>query len=68
MHDFFFVNSANAESQITNTNLVAVIVDKKLYDNNAIRSRVERYATDYIQQKISDSKAIVLPINIDPAD
>jgi len=65
MHDFFFVNFAHAEDPIQNTNLVAVIVDKRLYDNNAIENKIRRYATDYIQQKISDSKAIVLPINIE---
>jgi hypothetical protein len=44
---------------------VAVIVDKKIYDNSSMETYLKRYATDYIQQKISDSKAIVLPINID---
>jgi hypothetical protein len=43
--------------------LVAVFVDKDIYQNT--KSDIERYATDYIQQRISNSKAIVLPINVE---
>jgi len=42
--------------------LVAVFVDKDVYQNS--KSSIEWYATDYIQQRVSNSKAIVLPINI----
>ncbi|HCY21591.1 TPA: hypothetical protein DIC40_07265 [Patescibacteria group bacterium] len=40
---------------------MAVFVDKDIYQN--AKSDIEWYATDYIQQRISNSKALVLPIN-----
>ena len=64
MHDVFCLNrqTAHAEDVITNTNLIAIIVDQDIYSD--LDNEIQRYATDYIQQKISDSKAIVLPIDI----
>ncbi|MDD3263232.1 MAG: VCBS repeat-containing protein [Candidatus Absconditabacteria bacterium] len=43
------------------TNLIAVFVDKDVYQNS--KNSIERYATDYIQQRVSNSKALILPIN-----
>ncbi|MBU0626163.1 hypothetical protein KKG31_07885 [Patescibacteria group bacterium] len=65
MNDVFFFNirtASAAEPTITNTNLVAIIVDKDIYSD--LEDDIKTYATDYVQQKISDSKAIVLPIDI----
>ena len=60
-----------AENQLDYTNLVAVFVDNKLY--NPLESDIKRYAQNYIQWKdsdnrynaISNSKAIVLPVDIE---
>ncbi|MFA5747781.1 MAG: hypothetical protein WC872_01575, partial [Candidatus Absconditabacterales bacterium] len=63
LNSVFFVDRKKvvAENTTTSTNLVAILIDKDLYEN--IKSNIQSYATDYIQQKISNSKAIVLPIN-----
>lgn len=62
----------NNESQKDYTNIVAIIVNKKIYDNNKIRKDIEWYATEYIQWKwnkkytsVSNSKALVFPIDVD---
>ncbi|HCB52057.1 TPA: hypothetical protein DEP21_05875 [Patescibacteria group bacterium] len=62
MQSWFFVDagSITTESVQKRTHLVAVIVDKDIYQN--LKSDVEWYATEYIQNQISDSKAIILPI------
>jgi hypothetical protein len=43
-------------------NLVALIVDKNLY-NGSLKNSIDRYTSNYIQQKISNSRAIVFPID-----
>ncbi|MEI7918884.1 MAG: hypothetical protein WCH65_01355 [bacterium] len=43
------------------TNLVAVFVDKNIYQD--IKTNLIRYTTAYIQKKIANSKAIVFPID-----
>jgi hypothetical protein len=43
------------------TNIIAVFVDKDVYQSS--KNDIEWYATDYVQQRISNSKALVLPIN-----
>ncbi len=43
------------------TNIIAVFVDKDTYQG--IQSDIQRYTTEYIQQKIGNSKAIVFPID-----
>lgn len=40
---------------------MAILVDDKIY--NQIEPELKRYATDYIQQKYANSKALVLKIN-----
>jgi hypothetical protein len=59
----FFVDVKNilAENPTNTIHLIAVFVDKDVYSNQ--KSNIERYATEYIQKKISNSKAIVMPIN-----
>ena len=58
------------EDQIEYTNIVAIIVNDKIY--NQIKNDVEWYATNYIQwawdnqyTAISNSKALVFPVNTD---
>lgn len=43
------------------TNLVAVFVDKDIYKD--IQANLVRYTTTYIQKKVANSKAIVLPVD-----
>ena len=43
------------------TNIVAVFVDKNIYQN--IKANLIRYTTTYIQKRIGNSKAVVLPID-----
>jgi hypothetical protein len=43
------------------TNLVAVLVDDKIYPQ--IETDLKRYTTQYIQKKYKNSKALVLKIN-----
>lgn len=45
------------------TNIVAVLVDKDLYTNTNLRNSLERYTTQYIQSKISNSKAVIFPLD-----
>ena len=63
-------NQNNYTNQTKITNIVAIIVNDKIYDR--IKGDVEWYATTYIQWKwnskytaISNSKALVFPINVD---
>lgn len=60
-----------SEDMLDYTNIVAIIVNDQIYDR--IKSDIEWYATTYIQWKdsnhaytaISNSKALVFPINVD---
>ena len=40
-----------------------MLVDKDLYSNTNLKNSLERYTTQYIQQKISNSKAVVFPLD-----
>lgn len=51
-----------ANTRYPNTNLVAVIVDQELYKTSA-QSSIERYAQRYIQSRLSDTKAIIFPVD-----
>ncbi len=65
------LNKTYAESQLDYTNLVAIFVDEEIYDD--IETDIKRYAQTYIQwedsddryNSISNSKAIVMPIDIE---
>lgn len=57
------INYAQAETPIDNIHLVAVIVDKKLYDDSTVKTDIQRYAQQYIQQEMGASKALVLPVD-----
>lgn len=52
---------AAENNQNSMSNLVAVLVDEKIYPQ--IESDLKRYATQYIQKKYSNSKALILKIN-----
>jgi hypothetical protein len=47
-------------------NIVAVLVDNAIY--NQLAKDIEWYATSYIQQEIPESKALVMPINLQNID
>ncbi len=63
LNTFFFINfnKTKAEDSIKSTNIIAILVDQSIYDN--LSSEIQRYTKDYIQKEVSNSKAIVLPIN-----
>lgn len=65
LQSWFFVDlwGVFAENPTNKTNLIAVFVDKNIYQES--KSDIEWYSKDYIQQKISNSKALVLPINVE---
>lgn len=46
------------------SNVVAVFVDDKLYENKEIKSNIQRYTTQYIQKELDNTKAIVMPLNL----
>jgi hypothetical protein len=52
---------AAIEKQEKSLNLVAIFVDKEIYSD--IKSDIEWYAKDYVQQKIENSQALVFPID-----
>lgn len=58
---YFQIWDVNAEQAIQNTNIVAMFVDKKIYQD--VSSDVERYAKTYIQTKLTNTKALVFPID-----
>jgi len=53
---------ARADEPVERVNLVAVLVDNKIYKD--IQADVERYTRDYIQQQLSNTKALVFPIDV----
>ena len=65
LNSFFFVNfsKTKAEDSIENTNIIAILVDQNIYSD--LSSEIKRYTTDYIQKEVSNSKVVVLPINIE---
>ena len=63
MQNSFFIDWKNvyaAETPST-TNIVAIFVDKNIYPD--IKANLVRYTTKYLQKKIANSKAVVLPID-----
>lgn len=51
------------EANKPRVNIVAVLVDDKIYDK--ISNDLERYTSSYIQQKLSDTKALILPLHLE---
>jgi hypothetical protein len=64
LNSLFFVdrNNIKAENPLESTNIVTILVDQNIYDN--ISNDLQRYTTNYLQKEISNSKAVVMPINI----
>lgn len=58
-----FRSDVFADITKTDTNIVAVFVDKDLYSNTNLKNSLERYTTQYIQWQISNSKAVVFPLD-----
>jgi hypothetical protein len=58
----FFQSDIFANTQKPNINIITLLVDKNLYKGD-VKDSIDRYATQYIQKKISNSKAIIFPIN-----
>ena len=54
------------ETNTPHVNIVAVLVDDKIY--SAIQGDLQRYATQYIQQEIPSSKALVISLNLNNID
>lgn len=52
-----------AEKNIPHVNIVSVLVDDQIYD--ALKSEIQRYATEYIQKELPESKALVTPLNLE---
>ena len=50
------------ETNIPRVNVVAILVDSKIYDK--ISDGLKWYASDYIQRQFSDTKALVLPLDL----
>ena len=63
MNQAFFIDFKKvfAESTLSKTNIVAIVVDQDVYAKH--ESDIKWYATDYVQKNVSNSKAIVLPID-----
>ena len=51
------------EKNIPRVNVVAILVDDKIY--SWIESWLKWYASNYVQWKLPDTKALVMPINLD---
>lgn len=51
------------ETNIPRVNVVAVLVDDKIY--NQISTDLERYTKNYVQQQLFDTKALVMPLDLD---
>ena len=60
--NFAFFQAWAKETNVPRVNIVAVLVDDKIYD--WIAWWLTRYASEYIQWKLVDTKALVLPLNL----
>lgn len=50
------------EKNIPRVNIVTILVDNQIYSN--ISGEIKWYASDYIQWKLSDTKALVIPLDL----
>jgi hypothetical protein len=67
LQDFSAFFQAKAlEQNVPHISTVAILVDDTIYKN--IQDDLQRYATQYIQQEIPDSKALVMPLNLKNID
>jgi len=63
LQNSFFIDwkKVYAAETPSTTNIVAIFVDKNIYPD--IKANLVRYTTKYLQKKIANSKAVVLPID-----
>lgn len=59
----FLQQTVFANAPKVNTNIVALLVDKDLYVWN-LKNSIDWYATTYIQSKLSNSRAVVFPLDV----
>ena len=57
-----FFQTRAAENGASRVNIVAILVDKKIY--NDISSELQWYARDYVQKQLSETKALVMPLDL----
>ena len=57
-----FFQTWAAENDTSRVNIVAILVDDKIYDS--ISSWLKWYATNYVQQQLSDTLALVMPLDL----
>ena len=60
--NFSLFQTRAQENNVPRVNLVVVFVDNQIYDS--ISSRLSRYTTNYVQQQLTDTKALVMPLNL----
>ena len=58
----FGLFQAWAQERNNRVNIVAVLVDSKIY--SWIKSGLDWYTTHYVQQRLSDTKALVIPLDL----
>ena len=57
-----FFQTRAAENSVPRVNIVAILVDDKIYDK--ISLWLQWYAKDYVQQQLSETKALVMPLDL----
>jgi hypothetical protein len=55
-----------AEKNVPQVNIITILVDDSIYPS--LQADIQWYATQYIQQEIPESKALVIPINLKNID
>jgi len=58
---YFPFSKVSAEDPVQSSNVVVVFVDSNISSSQS--ENIKWYATSYIQQKLSNTKALVLPID-----
>ncbi len=60
--NFAFFQAWAKEDKTSRVNIVTILVDKNIYD--WITDWLKWYASEYIQQQLSDTKALVIPLDL----
>jgi hypothetical protein len=60
--NLFSFQTRAKEKNEPRVNIVTILVDNKIY--NGISDDLKWYATNYVQQKLSDTKALVIPLDL----
>lgn len=61
--NFAFIQARDKETNVSRVNIVAILVDSKIYD--WISDGLKWYASDYVQKQLSDTKALVIPLDLE---